>query len=211
VFVICLVKEDILAISSLLAQNPLIFQTSKCLIKRGILATSFAGRSRSSPWQRHTPATVMELTTARLMLTERHTRDIYIIDDSTYLSSEVFKNAFLADSMLQTQLFPELHTDLVPTLSYLQCYNLSRHLCFWASCMILLILLLIVLLPSSLSTSLLFGFHSALAQLVSCILCLSLFAVTPPPPPPPPRPLPWQAKINTQSRQHSDGSRGQQH
>jgi hypothetical protein len=30
VFIICLVKEDILAISSLLAQNPLIFQTSKC-------------------------------------------------------------------------------------------------------------------------------------------------------------------------------------
>jgi hypothetical protein len=29
VFIICLVKEDILAISSLLARNPLIFQTSK--------------------------------------------------------------------------------------------------------------------------------------------------------------------------------------
>jgi hypothetical protein len=31
VFIICLVKEDILAISSLLAQNPLIFQNLQML------------------------------------------------------------------------------------------------------------------------------------------------------------------------------------
>lgn len=35
------------------------------------------------------------------------------------LSSEIFENAVFADAVFETELFPELHTDLVPALSHL--------------------------------------------------------------------------------------------
>lgn len=44
------------------------------------------------------------------------------------LSSKIFKNALFADSMLEAELLPELHSDLVPTLSNLQSDDLSRHI-----------------------------------------------------------------------------------
>lgn len=44
------------------------------------------------------------------------------------LSSKIFKNAVFADSMLEAKLLPELHSDLVPTLSNLKSDDLSRHI-----------------------------------------------------------------------------------
>lgn len=43
------------------------------------------------------------------------------------LSSEIFENAILADAMFEAELLPELHPDLVPTLSHLERDDLPRH------------------------------------------------------------------------------------
>ena len=43
------------------------------------------------------------------------------------LSSEIFENAILADAMFEAELLPELHPDLVPTLSHLKRDDLPRH------------------------------------------------------------------------------------
>lgn len=43
------------------------------------------------------------------------------------LSSEIFENAVFTDAVLETELLPELHPDLVPTLSHLQSDYFSRH------------------------------------------------------------------------------------
>lgn len=43
------------------------------------------------------------------------------------LSGEIFENAIFADAVLETKLLPELHPDLVPTLSDLQRDNFPRH------------------------------------------------------------------------------------
>jgi hypothetical protein len=49
------------------------------------------------------------------------------------LSSEIFENAILADPVLQAELLPELHTDLVPALSDLERDDLPRHFLFFSS------------------------------------------------------------------------------
>lgn len=46
------------------------------------------------------------------------------------LSSEVFENAFFADAVFEAELFPELHSDLIPALPHLQSDNFSRHFFF---------------------------------------------------------------------------------
>lgn len=47
------------------------------------------------------------------------------------LSSEVFENAFFADAVFEAELFPELHSDLIPALPHLQSDNFSRHFFFF--------------------------------------------------------------------------------
>ena len=46
------------------------------------------------------------------------------------LSGKVFKDAIFADAMLETELLPELHADLVATLPNLERDDLSRHFLF---------------------------------------------------------------------------------
>lgn len=46
----------------------------------------------------------------------------------TYLSGEVLEQAVLADTVLETELLPELHPDLVPALPHLDRDDLARHL-----------------------------------------------------------------------------------
>jgi hypothetical protein len=45
----------------------------------------------------------------------------------TYLSGEVLEQAVLADTVLETELLPELHPDLVSTLPHLDRDDLTRH------------------------------------------------------------------------------------
>lgn len=45
----------------------------------------------------------------------------------TDLCGKIFENAVFADSVLEAKLLPELHTDLVPTLSDLQRDDFPRH------------------------------------------------------------------------------------
>lgn len=63
---------------------------------------------------------------ARRQVNER----IKLRDDLTAaedLSSEVLEDAFLADTVLEAELLPELHPDLVPALPHLQSDDFSRH------------------------------------------------------------------------------------
>ena len=43
------------------------------------------------------------------------------------LSSEIFEDAIFTDAVLETELLPELHADLVPALSDLKRDDLPRH------------------------------------------------------------------------------------
>jgi hypothetical protein len=47
---------------------------------------------------------------------------------ATYLCGEVLEEAVLADAVLEAELLPELHPDLVPTLPHLDRDDLARHL-----------------------------------------------------------------------------------
>lgn len=43
------------------------------------------------------------------------------------LGGEVFEDAFFTDAMLEAELLPELHADLIATLSHLERDDFSRH------------------------------------------------------------------------------------
>lgn len=47
--------------------------------------------------------------------------------DRTSLSGEIFEEAVLADAVLEAELLPELHADLVAALPHLNGYDLARH------------------------------------------------------------------------------------
>lgn len=48
--------------------------------------------------------------------------------DGSCLSSEILEEAVLADAVLEAELLPELHPDLVPALPHLDRYDLAWHL-----------------------------------------------------------------------------------
>ncbi|RRT81344.1 hypothetical protein B296_00017423 [Ensete ventricosum] len=50
-------------------------------------------------------------------------------DGGTSLSGEIFEKAVLADTVLEAELLPELHPDLVAALPHLDGDDLARHLC----------------------------------------------------------------------------------
>jgi hypothetical protein len=48
---------------------------------------------------------------------------------ATHLGGEILEEAVLADAVLEAELLPELHPDLVPALPHLDRDDLARHFC----------------------------------------------------------------------------------
>ncbi|RZR99897.1 hypothetical protein BHM03_00029522 [Ensete ventricosum] len=65
----------------------------------------------------------------RASSTGLHKRSRESRDGGTSLSGEIFEKAVLADTVLEAELLPELHPDLVAALPHLDGDDLARHLC----------------------------------------------------------------------------------